>query len=196
MRNTTMTAVLAALVLAMAAGGCQTQGKLADIPNQAEFDRQVVQSQRPVLVDFYKDHCPTCVIQEATLENICDEYQGKVTFVRFKIREATMASSAPEVMDKYNLFWVPTMILFVNGQEKQRWVFNHGEQELRDVLDKVVAGAPLPVQQPQTPQQPQTTATPGGTTAAATGANGTAAEGEGVMKCIPGKGCFIERKPQ
>ncbi|MCY2925582.1 MAG: thioredoxin family protein [Planctomycetota bacterium] len=178
-------AACAAAVLA--AGGCGTQGKLANIPNQAEFQRQVVESKTPVLVDFYKDNCPTCVVQEAALESIYDEFNGKVTMVKFKIREATMAGAAPEIMDRYKLFWVPTMILFVNGQEKQRWVFNHGEQEIREVLNKVVAGAPLPQN-----TTPQSTATPGTGTAAA-GAAG-ASDGEMEMKCIPGKGCRLERK--
>jgi len=124
--------------LALLTGGC-SQGTIENIPTEAEFDRRVVDTAGPVLVDFYKDSCPTCVIQEGVLENLAKDYGDQVKFVRFKIREVTMAGAAPEIMKRYDLFWVPTVILFVDGQEKERWTLNHPAEAFRPALDKVTA---------------------------------------------------------
>lgn len=126
-------------------GGGYSGGSFQDIPDAATFHRVVRQSDRPVLVDFYKDSCPTCVIQEGELDQLAPEYAGRVRFVKFKIREATMQSANPEIMDEYNLFWVPTVVLFVNGHEKQRWVLNHLAMEFRGPLDQALVKAPARV---------------------------------------------------
>ena len=171
--KTILAAALTALGLA---GGCRAgiEGKITNIPTVEEFDRTVNQPNRPVMVDFYKDSCPTCDIQEAELEKIVDDYRDRVTFVRFKIREATMNSPVPEIMERYNLFWVPTTILLVNGKEVQRWVFNHGQGEFREALNKFLTTGSTGV------------ATATGTPPAATG---TSAAGTPI--CIPGQGCQL-----
>lgn len=135
-------AAIAVASVLVVSSGCSTQNKLASLQSEQEFDQRVLRSDKPVLVDFYKNNCPTCVLQEAALEPLTDEYAGRVEFYRFKIREATMASAAPAIMDRYNLFWVPTVILFVDGKEHKRWTFNHGTGEFRKALDAVLAGKP------------------------------------------------------
>lgn len=140
-RRTAGASLLACAALTVLAGGC-ANGNLADIQTVGEFNRQVLQANQPVVVDFYKESCPTCVIQEACLEDLAGEYDGKVRFVKFKIRESNMAGSAPEMMDRYGLFWVPTAILFVNGQERKRWVLNHAAWEFRPALDEAL-GRPV-----------------------------------------------------
>lgn len=130
-------AVIAGGLLLM--GGCDQGGSLPDIATVADFNRVISTSDRPVMIDFYKENCPTCVIQEDVLHRVAQEYGDRVVFAKFKIREATMMGSNPGFMEKYNLLWVPTTILFVNGRERQRWVLNHTEAEFRAELDKVVA---------------------------------------------------------
>lgn len=133
---------LAALV--MLTGGCNAipEGKMPLVPDVPTFQRNVLQAKGPVLVDFYKDDCPTCVVQEAVLEDLSDQYAGQVQFVRFRIREVTMKSTCPEFMKQQNLFWVPTTILYVNGQERKRWVFNHTAGEFRPALDEAIGRLP------------------------------------------------------
>lgn len=139
--------------------GC-AEGNIKAVTETADFHKQIAQSDRPVLVDFYKNNCPTCVIQEAELDQLQQEYGGRVTFIKFKIREATMQSASPEIMDEYNLFWVPTVILFVKGQEKQRWVFNHSAAEFRGPLDLALAKMPPQVAAGKPAQVPAGKTTP------------------------------------
>ena len=118
--------------------GCAV-GNLETIANSKQLERIIARSPKPVLVDYYKGGCPTCVLQEAVLEGITDEYVGKVRFVKFKIREATMARTDPDFMTRNNLMWVPTTILYVRGLEFKRWTFNARAGQIRPVLDKVIS---------------------------------------------------------
>lgn len=170
-------ALLAASVMLL--GGCQApEGKLTVLQDSTEFDRNVVLAKGPVLVDFYKDPCPTCVVQEAEIEKLFDEYQGRVSFVKFKIRDEVMNGVNTDIMERYNLFWVPTVILFVNGQEKQRWVFNHLAAEIRPSLNAALAGKAIPA-------APVT----------AGNANPWSVGAAGVKpgECIEGAGCKLNR---
>lgn len=172
-------APLAALTLGLLIlGGCgdTPTGKMYDIKTVSEFNRVIATSGRPVMIDFYKDNCPTCVVQEGVLEKVSDEYGDRVYFAKFKIREATMQATNPEFMKRYNLMWVPTTILFVNGKERTRWVFNHTEGEFRTELDKVV-----PRRQAMNHEPPPAFSS--------TGAPGVPDENG----CIPGQGCPVIR---
>ncbi|MCY2930594.1 MAG: thioredoxin family protein [Planctomycetota bacterium] len=142
MRNGIL-AVLAGAVLVLAAGGCaQPKGNmLAVVANEVDFDKKVIGSKTPVLVDFYKEKCPPCVTQEVVLENLQEEFRGRVTFMKFKVREASMARREPKIMERYKLFWAPTMILFVDGKEAARCGIRN-EGELREILNKALKEAP------------------------------------------------------
>lgn len=121
-----------------------TPTPLTEIQDVPEFNQQVHQARGPVLVDFYKESCPTCVLQDAVLKELNGEYGSRVRFVRFKVREATMISSTPEFMDEHRLFWVPTTVLYVDGREQQRWTLNHAAWEFRPALTAAAAGNALP----------------------------------------------------
>jgi thiol-disulfide isomerase/thioredoxin len=136
--------VLCVAALALLAG-CEMNpadmpGKnLRPIESLADFQQQVVRTKGPVMVAFNKHNCPTCVIQEAVLDDLAVEYRGRVAFASMTIMEADLTPIVPEVKQAYKLDWVPTTILFVDGKEYQRWIFNHGNEEFRPVLDKVLS---------------------------------------------------------
>lgn len=67
-----------------------------------------------VLVDFYGPWCGPCKRLTPVLEDLSDEMEGKVRFVKVNI------DKAPELSSKYEVSAVPTLILFENGKEKAR----------------------------------------------------------------------------
>jgi len=175
--------VAAALCAALAAlaGGCGG-GTLVSIEDAADFQRRVIESDRPVLVEFYKTACPTCVWQEDWLAELAPEYAGDVLFAKFLIKDLSWSSTAPTIQERYDLFWVPTMILFVNGEEKHRWELNYFvTSEFRAVLDEAAGVATAAAEPPPTPWTDATqpvTQWPDGTPA----------------KCEEGLGCPIDRE--
>ena len=117
---------LAAVVLLTA--GCSSHSTL--IKNQDEFNRLLV-SQQPVLVEFYKAGCPACATLEPGLDKLAKEYAGRVVFARFE------RSPSKDIRDTYHIHRFPTVILFVNGQERNRWVYHLNLDDYRKALDGV-----------------------------------------------------------
>ncbi len=137
-KQTGGTVRLAAVFLSLWLGGCSSQ-TLNQLEDQNDFDRLLMQSKQPVLVDFYKDGCPTCVILDPKLVKLAEEYQDRVTFARFKLMEAYFVVKAPELKERYDISYFPTVILFVEGQEKERWVLSYDMDKYRKVLDETVS---------------------------------------------------------
>ena len=146
---------LCALALFLAAGaGCDNSPRLplTDLVGMDQWNQQVIQSKGPVVVDFYKTSCPTCVIQEDELEKLHAEYAGRIRFVKLNLLSRFFAVQYPEVKKAYNLQVVPTTILFVDGQMRQKWEWNRAAWEFRKSLDAVAP--PPPVTQAILPTQP------------------------------------------
>jgi len=127
------------VILVLMAGGCASK-KIISIKNSADFQKKVVQSQKPVLVEFYKQGCPTCVVLESSLNKLADEYAGRVEFAKFELMSAVFVPQCPEIKEKYNLRYLfPTALLLVNGQEKQRWILKYDMDSYRQALDEVIS---------------------------------------------------------
>jgi len=137
------TGLLACAVLALVAGGCGSE-KLLKIEDLADFQQTVLKAKRPVVVDFHKGGgCPPCKMLEPVLAQLCDEYQGRVIFARFELISAFFEVTSEELKAKYDIFYIPTAILFVNGKEVKRWPLDFMINDYRKVLDQYV-GPPAP----------------------------------------------------
>ncbi len=76
----------------------------------SDFDAQVLQSSRPVLVDFWAEWCGPCKMIGPSLEEISEELGEKVDIVKLNIDDH------PDTPAKYGVRGIPTMILFKNGE--------------------------------------------------------------------------------
>lgn len=76
----------------------------------ASFDQEVLNSSKPVLVDFWAEWCGPCRALTPILEDVAATHGNDVTFVKVNIDENPMAPS------KYGVMSIPTLILFKNGQ--------------------------------------------------------------------------------
>ena len=80
------------------------------------FEKEVLQSDIPVLVDFWADWCIPCNMIAQAIENISKSYQHKAKVGRLNVDEN------PVTTYKYNIKGIPTMLLFVNGKVKDQIV--------------------------------------------------------------------------
>ena len=80
------------------------------------FETEVLQSELPVLVDFYADWCMPCKMFAPTLEEVAESYEGKLKVVKVNVDEAT------PLAQKYRVMSIPTLKLFT-GDEEPRATF-------------------------------------------------------------------------
>jgi thioredoxin 1 len=92
--------------------------------NEAGFEREVLQSDRPVLVDFWAPWCGPCHMVAPTLEKLARE-QAHLKIAKINVDEN------PGLASRYGTLSIPTMIVIQGGREVDRWVGALPERALR-----------------------------------------------------------------
>ena len=134
------TAATACAILTMLAGGCAS-GKVTRIADEEAFQQIVVGADLPVLVDFYKGGCATCIPLDGVMDQLVDNYNGRAVIAKFETMTAFFRIPSRQIKQKYDIAFFPTVILFVNGQERKRWIMRYSIDGYRKELDQCVSPA-------------------------------------------------------
>jgi len=102
------------------------------IIDDAGFQTEVLDSTRPVLVDFYADWCGPCKMLAPVLEKVADQLAGTVRFVKLN------TDDSPRTAQDYQVRGIPTLLLFQGGQPIDRKVGFVNEAELTKFIEKHV----------------------------------------------------------
>jgi thioredoxin 1 len=98
----------------------------------ADFDSAVLQSDEPVLVDFWAQWCGPCKMIAPALDQIANEYAGKAKVVKVDI-DANQATAL-----KYHVRSIPMLLLFKGGQVQATQVGAVGKAQLTQMIDKAL----------------------------------------------------------
>ena len=97
------------------------------------FQAGVLDSEIPVLVDFWAEWCAPCVALSPTIEQLAGEYGGKAKVVKLNIDEAR------ETWMKFGIRSIPTLLVFKGGELKDQVVGFRPKSELAKHLDAALA---------------------------------------------------------
>lgn len=98
------------------------------------FPQEVLQSELPVLVDFYADWCPPCKASAPAIDAIAEEYAGKIKVVKSNVDQGSKYALENGVRG------IPNFVIFKGGQKLQQFVgWAEGvEKQIREALNAVL----------------------------------------------------------
>jgi thioredoxin 1 len=90
----------------------------------ANFELEVIKSEKPVLVDFWAEWCGPCKALSPILDEIASEMDGKANIVKVNVDQAQ------DLAQKFGIRGIPTLIFFKNGEVKSTLVGNQPKAEI------------------------------------------------------------------
>ena len=93
------------------------------------FENEVLESAEPVLVDYWAEWCGPCKMIAPVLDEICDEYDGRVKVAKLNIDDN------PNTPPRYGIRGIPTLMLFKNGEVEATKVGAVSKSQLTAFID-------------------------------------------------------------
>ncbi len=100
--------------------------------SDTSFEEEVLQSDKPVLVDFWAAWCAPCRMVAPVVEAVADEYKDSARVVKLNVDDN------PSIAQRYGIKGIPTMILFRSGKEEERVVGATSRESLSRLIGKHV----------------------------------------------------------
>ncbi|WP_371826310.1 thioredoxin [Alicyclobacillus fastidiosus] len=113
-----------------------SSGSVRELATQKVTDADfstTVQSDKPVLVDFWATWCGPCRMMSPVLEEISDEYADKLTVAKLDVDEN------PTTTSQFGVMSIPTMLVFKNGEVVKQIVGYRPKSELEAELSDIIA---------------------------------------------------------
>jgi len=118
-------ALVLQLILAVMAEG------IAEVSDSG-FENEVLQSDKPVLVDFWAPWCGPCKAIGPVVEELADEYEGKISIAKMNVDEN------PVTPGKFGIRAIPTLIMFKGGEVVDQITGAVGKTQLVDLINKAI----------------------------------------------------------
>ncbi len=100
--------------------------------DDSNFDQIVLQAETPVLVDFWAAWCGPCRMVAPLVEELAEEYEGRISFTKLDVDQN------PKTASKYSIMSIPTLLIFKKGEPASHIVGFRPKAELKRSLDAVL----------------------------------------------------------
>ncbi len=98
----------------------------------ANFDEEVLQSQQPVVLDFWAEWCAPCRTISPIIKQLAEDYDGKIKVVKMNIDEN------PKTPGKYGVRAIPTVLAFQNGQVVEQLQGARPKAAFEEMVQKLI----------------------------------------------------------
>ena len=102
--------------------------------NDASFEKEVLRSEKPVLVDFWAEWCAPCRMIRPTVEAVAESYRESAAVVKLNVDDN------PSTSQRFGIKGIPTLILFKDGREAERVVGATSREAISRLIDKHIGG--------------------------------------------------------
>jgi len=103
--------------------------------DDGNFEQLVLQSNRPVLVDFWAQWCGPCRMLAPIVESLAKQYAGAAQVVKLNVDDN------PSAVQRYRIQAIPTLVLFQNGEEKDRMIGVTTKEAIARTIDAHLGAA-------------------------------------------------------
>lgn len=93
------------------------------------FEKEVISSKKPILVDFWASWCGPCQMIAPIVEEISNELSERIEVGKLNVDEQ------PEIAIKYDVMSIPTLILFKDGKVVNTIIGYHSKEEILDFIN-------------------------------------------------------------
>jgi thioredoxin 1 len=100
--------------------------------DESSFEKVVLQADKPVMVDFWAIWCKPCLIVSPIVDELAEEYDGKVNFVKVDVDQN------PRIAATYGIMSIPTLLIFKNGEPVSNIVGARPKGELQKSLEAAI----------------------------------------------------------
>lgn len=94
----------------------------------ANFEAEVLKSEKPVLVDFYADWCGPCRMMAPAVEELAEEMAGEAVIGKLNVDDNG------EIAMQYGVMSIPTLIVFKNGQAVKKAIGVQSKEVIQEML--------------------------------------------------------------
>ena len=105
---------------------------ISKISDTKTWEIDVIGSPVPVFVDFWAEWCGPCRMVGPVVEELSNDYDGNVKFVKVNVDEAN------ELASKYNVFSIPTLMIFNKGKVVTQQVGAASKDAYKNMIDKTL----------------------------------------------------------
>lgn len=99
----------------------------------ANFQKDVIGSDKPVVVDFWAPWCTPCKVVGPTIEELAKEYQGKVVVGKMNVDEN------PQAVGQFGIMSIPTVMVFKGGKPIKSFVGAQGKETYKKAIDEAIS---------------------------------------------------------
>jgi thioredoxin 1 len=104
--------------------------------NADSWEREILQSDTLVVVDFWHERCPWCIRLEPVYSEVSEEYENKVKFAKLNVLES---SENQQIAAKYGIMGTPTLVFFCDGRPIETVAGFQPKERLKQLVDDVIS---------------------------------------------------------